>query len=193
MTLVVILAGGEASRMGGDKPLRRLDGERLIDRALRQARRWSDDVRVALREPDQVPAVDAPVLIDAADVWGPMAGLTTALQLARSESISHVLTLPCDMPFLPPDMSERLADAIGDNFAAMAVSGKQLHPVCALWRVEVLDALPDYRAAGRRSLKGLAATVGMVTVDWPEDAFANVNTPEELAEAERRLTSEGQD
>ena len=40
------------------------------------------------------------------------------------------------------------------------------------------------------TLKGLAQRVGMVAVEWPEGAFANVNTPEELAQAERRLASE---
>ena len=39
---VVVLAGGQGSRIGGHKPLRLLSGERLIDRAVRQSRRWSD-------------------------------------------------------------------------------------------------------------------------------------------------------
>lgn len=187
--MVVILAGGEGSRLGGDKPLRLLGGRNLISRALDRARYWSGDVRVALRDHEQVPEPGAPVLLDDPDVWGPLAGLGSALNVARETGRSHVLTIPCDMPFLPGDLATRLAEAIGGHGVAMAASNGQLHPVCALWSVHVLDALAAYREAGRRSLRGLAETVGMAIVGWPEDAFANVNTPEELADAERRLTS----
>ena len=51
---VVILAGGEGTRIGGGKPLRRLAGERLIDHALRTAHGWSNMVAVAVRDPGQM-------------------------------------------------------------------------------------------------------------------------------------------
>ncbi|URD59800.1 NTP transferase domain-containing protein [Sphingomonas sp. KRR8] len=188
--LIVVLAGGEGRRMGGEKPLRLLGGETLVDRALRRARHWSDEVRLALRTPEQVPNPGVPILLDDPDVWGPLAGLANALREARRTGRTHVLTLPCDVPFLPDDLLSRLQAAIGDEAVAMAESDGQLHPVCALWSVGVLDRLASYRAAGRRSLKGLAQDAGMVLVDWPEEAFVNVNTPADLAEAERRLRSE---
>ena len=46
---IVILAGGEGRRIGGGKPQRLLGGETLLDRALRRARSWSDEVLVAAR------------------------------------------------------------------------------------------------------------------------------------------------
>ena len=190
--MIVILAGGEGTRMGGAKPARMLGGETLMQRALRRARSWSNDVRVALRSVDQVPGLDAPILFDDPEVWGPLAGLSSALAAAREAGRSHVLTLPCDMPFLPDDLPERMQREIGDHCAALATSGGQLHPVCGLWSVRTAEALPAYRAAGRRSLKGLAETVGVVAVEWPGDVFANINTPEELAKSERRLRSEVQ-
>ena len=45
---VVVLAGGQGNRIGGHKPQRMLAGERLIDRAVRQSRRWSDLVSAKL-------------------------------------------------------------------------------------------------------------------------------------------------
>ena len=53
-----------------------------------------------------------------------------------------------------------------------------------------LDFVAEYLASGRRSLRGLAETVGYVAVDWPadpEDPFFNINTSADLAEAERRI------
>lgn len=190
MPLVVILAGGEGSRMGGGKPLRMLGGETLIARARRRAEGWSDGVRIALRDPAQAGPFGADALLDDPDVWGPLAGLKSALAAARSESRARVLTLPCDMPFLPADLLERLSGTIGDKGAALASSDGQLHPVCGLWSVRVLDLMPAYLGGGRRSLKGLAEQAGFVAVEWPEASFINLNTPEELASAERRVASE---
>lgn len=188
----MILAGGEGSRMGGGKPLRPLGGDTLIARSIRLARGWSTDIRLALREANQVGPTPLPVLLDDPGIWGPLAGLTSALRAARLAGKTHVLTLPCDMPFLPADMARRLADAAGEGMS-LASSGGQLHPVCGLWPVSVLDRISGYVRSGRRSLKGLAEMIGMTTVDWPEDYFVNVNDPGELEAAERRLASEVED
>jgi molybdopterin-guanine dinucleotide biosynthesis protein A len=187
----VILAGGAGKRIGGTKPLRRLGGERLIDRAVRQARGWSDAVAVAVREAAQVQPVDAGLVHDEPGVAGPLAALIAGLRFARTEGRSQLLTIPADTPFLPADLLERLLEAIGDHHCALAASGGQLHPVCGLWRTSVLAQAPDYLSSGRRSLKGFAGLVGYVAVEWPSgpsDPFLNINTAEDLVRAERRAT-----
>lgn len=186
----VVLAGGEGRRIGGGKPLRRLGGETLLARALGQAGRYSDRVALAVRHPAQVGAPEGVVVIPDAPVEGPLGGLAAALEYARAQGRPAVLTLPCDMPFVPPDLAERLGSALDDHAAALAASGGRLHPVCALWRVAALDHLPAYAASGRRSLHGFAEAVGFTAVDWPAlpaDPFFNVNTAGDLAEAEARL------
>ena len=189
---IAILAGGEGRRIGGDKPLLKLAGERLIDRALRNASRWSTLVVVAVRDPAQVEPVAAPVIVDQEDVAGPVAGLLSALRFGAELDCRHVLTIPADMPFLPADMFGRLRKQIGDLGCAMASSNGHVHPVCALWRASALDRAGEYLASSRRSLRGFAELVGYVPVDWPAepfDPFFNINTAEELAEAERRVAN----
>lgn len=188
--LAVILAGGEGRRIGGAKPLRLLAGERLIDRAVRRARHWSDDVRLSLRQADQIADSPLPVLLDDSEVPGPLGGLTSALAAAREAGRELLLTIPCDVPFLPADLGPRLQAAIGTRAAALAASGADPHPTCALWRVEVLEHLPGYLASGRRSLIGLAEAVGYARAEWDAACFFNVNSEADLAEAERRLVSE---
>jgi molybdenum cofactor guanylyltransferase len=186
----VVLAGGQGARIGGDKPMRTLAGRSLLARALDHAARWSTDIAVAVRDAGQLAGHAATALADDPAIPGPAAGLVSALRFARKRGADAVLAIAADMPFLPGDLAERLGDRIGEAAAALASSGGQLHPVCGLWRTAVLDQAPDYFAAGRRSLKGLAATVGFVEVDWPVaavDPFFNVNTMDELAEAERLL------
>lgn len=189
MIAVVILAGGEGSRIGGDKPARTLGGNTLLDRAVEFARGLSDKIAIAVRD-QQIGDVGVDVVQDEPEVEGPLGGLIAALRFASDKSAHAVLTLPTDMPFLPPDLADRLEHDLADRSAAIALSGEHLHPVCGLWHSDVLDAVPDYLASGRRSLKGLAEAVGYVAVEWPDDPsdpFFNINTPADLAEAERRL------
>lgn len=167
---IVILAGGAGRRIGGGKPQRLLAGRALIDRALGLARGWSDDVRIA------GPGGD---LADAPDIAGPLGGLVAALGLGR-----EILTIPCDMPFLPEDLPARL---VGDAAAIVAMSHGRLHPVCGLWRPAARDGLDAYLATGRRSLHGFAEAVGYQAVEWdidPIDPFFNVNDEADLARAE---------
>lgn len=191
MTLaVVILAGGEGKRIGGDKPLRLLAGKRLIDHVVEVARSWSDVLAVAVREPAQAGEIDVPRIIDDPSIEGPLGGLGTALRYARESECEFLLTIPADMPFLPAELGRRLAAEIAGAGAAIAASGGALHPVCGLWSVGALDALADYLATGRRSLRGFAEVVGLRAVEWPVepvDPFFNINSPEDLAAAERLL------
>jgi len=185
---VVILAGGEGKRIGGGKPLKTFRGERLIDRALGQARLWSDKVAVAVRDRSQIRATPADLISDE-DVPGPLGGLISGMKFAGAEGRHLLLVIPADMPFLPLDLLGRLRQAIGDKGCALAESAGHIHPVCSLWRASAIAEAERYSASGRRSLKGLAASVGFVAVEWPvepTDPFFNVNTNEDLAEADRR-------
>jgi molybdopterin-guanine dinucleotide biosynthesis protein A len=186
---VVILAGGEGRRIGGGKPLKRLAGERLIDRALRTARGWSDLIAVAVRDPSQIERVNAQIITDEPGIGGPLAGLLAALTFAAGSGREFVLIIPTDTPFLPSDLLDRLHADIGDRSCAFATSGGHLHPVCGLWRTSAATRARDYLAGERRSLKAFAALVGCKKVEWPSepfDPFFNINSEGDLTEVERR-------
>lgn len=190
--VTVILAGGEGSRMGGDKPLRVLGGVKLIDRAIEQARSFASVTAVALRHNEQVGKGDFRIIRDEPEIEGPLAGLVSALRFASEADVDAVLTLPADMPFLPADLAKRLVEALPENGAAIASSGGHEHPVCGLWSIEAIKCISNYLSSGRRSLKGFANAVGYSAVDWPVepfDPFFNLNTLGDLAEAERLLRS----
>lgn len=169
--------------MGGNKPLRLLGGRTMLSRAVERAQSWSDRVAIAVRSAEQVGASDVPCLIDSYGIEGPLGGLASALRMDSA----LVLTIPCDMPFLPDDLPVRLTAALGDRGAAIAASGGRVHPVCGLWRGDALAKLDSYAATGRRSLMGFAERVGFVPVDWEDDPFFNVNSERELTQAESRL------
>lgn len=185
----IVLAGGEGSRIGGCKPLLRVGGERLIDRAVRLARTYSDFAAVAVRNPAQVPDLDAELIQDEA-VEGPLGGLVAGLRFARKANTGFLLVIPADTPFLPADLLLRLGEAIGVGSCAVSSSGGRIHPVCSLWRTNVAARIEAYVAMGRRSLLGLADFVGAATAEWPggpNDPFLNINSAEDWEIAERRF------
>lgn len=193
MSLVVaILAGGAGRRIGGDKPRRRLGGIRLLDHALTSARGTAAPVILVARAREQVEGFGGTVLLDAPGIEGPLAGLLSALSWAADAGADRVLTLPCDMPFLPYDLHHRLEQALTPNLGvAVAASDGRLHPVCALWRTAAVPTLVQRAGEGRLSLRGLSEAVGCAVVDWPVDGgdpFININTAEDLAAAEAALT-----
>ena len=185
----VILAGGAGSRIGGGKPFIRLGGMSLLDRAVKNAEAWSDDIAVAVRDPRKVAGGDPRTIDDAPGIEGPLAGLAAALQFGGETGAEAVLTIPVDMPFLPVDLSDRLEGSLAGVEAAIARSGGRLHPVCGLWRVSALEGLADYVASGRRSLRGFAEAIGFRAVEWTaeHDPFFNINSAEDLAKADLRL------
>lgn len=189
MTLaILILAGGEGSRIGGDKPRRLLAGRTLLDRAIERAHGWSDDVAIAVRTTQQVEGRTLRLFSDPPGLEGPLAGLASALRLGKEA----VLTIPCDMPFLPDDLPQRLGESLAGHGAALAASGGHVHPVCGLWRSEAIAQVRGYAASGRRSLIGFAERVGFIPVEWPSeplDPFFNINSSGDLATAEQLLRS----
>jgi molybdopterin-guanine dinucleotide biosynthesis protein A len=191
---VLVFAGGEGKRLGGRKPERMLGGRRLLDHALRFARSCGGGpLALGLRSAGQVEGADGVErVLDTAGIAGPLASLAAGFDWAQMRAAAFLLTLPCDAPFLPADLADRLQARIAgaDAMAAVAMSAGRLHPSCALWRVEARFRLADYLASGRRSLTGFAEHVGAAVEDWgspTRDPFFNINGSEDLAAAEERV------
>lgn len=188
---IVIAAGGAGRRMGGGKPLRPLAGHSLLDRAIAIAQAQSDCIALAVREPDQLPASDLPLLCDARPSIGPISALDSGFRFARAQGRQHLLLIGCDQPFLPGDLVATLTAAIAGHDVAMPVINEHYQPLAALWRVDQ-PALDAYVQAGGTSLYRFASTRDLIPLQWPDapddDPFANLNDRDALAEAERRLT-----
>ncbi|MDG5494851.1 molybdenum cofactor guanylyltransferase MobA [Niveispirillum sp. BGYR6] len=198
-----ILAGGQGRRLGGDKPLTDLAGRPLLAHVVRRlAPQVGRLVLNANGDPARFAGIaelqGLPVVPDTApNQPGPLAGLLAVLEWAArmQPAARHVLSVPADCPFLPHDLVSRLALAAGDGVAlartAAADSSAHSHPVVGLWPVSLCQ---DLRVAllveGQRRVGQWAARHRPTFVDWPDtplDPFLNVNTPDDLAAAERLL------
>jgi molybdopterin-guanine dinucleotide biosynthesis protein A len=181
----VILAGGQGRRMGGDKGLKQLHGRPLIAWVI--AALEPQGTRIVISANDNVAAygeLGYPVITDLVPGYaGPLAGVQAALQSTGSEWVASV---PCDTPFLPHDLIARLLTAAAGADAAVAVVHGRRQPTVALYRKRVLSGLSRYLESGGRKVGDwLIALDAREAVFDDEQAFFNINSPDELEAANR--------
>jgi len=199
MTVVgVIIAGGKGLRLGGDKPLRAFGGATLLEAVVNRVRPQVEDLAINVPQ-DALPRYrvclgnDFELLSDdePGDV-GPLAGVLAGLDWAERRGASWLATFPADTPFLPRDLVKRLLVASRGSVLAAAHDGKRLHGLCAIWPVGARAALRDaVRNEETRSLRQAIVHLGGLecVFDGAATDFMNVNTPEDLREAERILAN----
>jgi molybdopterin-guanine dinucleotide biosynthesis protein A len=140
-----------------------------------------------------------------ADVWpdgladyaGPLAGFLTGLERCETP---YLVTVPCDTPLLPLDLVPRLAQALDEQDADIAMVGAletdqhgqskvRPQPVFCMMRVGLLESLVRFTQDGGRKIDAWTALHKTVIVpfDSPADdpqAFANANTLADLRQLE---------
>lgn len=191
----IILAGGQARRLGGaDKALIAVGGEPILSRlARRLAPQCAGLALNANGDPARFEGFGLEVVADdIAGFAGPLAGVLAGMEYvaANFEPISEIVTVPADTPFIPRDLVKRLRDARGEASADIAVarSGERDHHAIALWPVTLRDELR--RALVEEEMRKVAAFIERfkhVAVEWqiePYDPFFNVNRPEDVERAE---------
>jgi molybdopterin-guanine dinucleotide biosynthesis protein A len=187
----LVLAGGRATRMGGvDKGLLTLAGKAMAWHVVQALRPQVSDLFInANRNLEQYRELGHPVVTDLmGDFPGPLAGMASGMRVAKTP---YLLTAPCDSPFVPADLAERLHSALAGKNAEISVAGNQgrLEPVFALLDCRLLPSLLEYLNSGGRKIDRWYAQHRMAAVDFSDNprAFLNLNTPEELAAVELEL------
>lgn len=125
---------------------------------------------------------------------GPLGGLLSALE-ALPAGCDWLLLAPCDAPFLPADLADRLLACARERGSPGAVARylQELQPTFSLWHRQVLTQLREaVLRQGMGGFKAFLAVHPLPAVDWAEGEippFFNVNTPDDLLEAETLLES----
>lgn len=183
----LILAGGRAMRMNNvDKGLQDWHGKSLVAHA---ASKLSSQVSTVIinanRHLDVYAQLGFPVFSDTEpDYKGPVAGLEVGL---RHCNTPYLITVPCDSPFFPSNLAERLMEALQEQQADIAVVciGQPAHPrdqpVFCLLKKSLVGQVKAYLDNGGRKMDGWYGQARVAHVYF-EDAgqFVNFNTPEEL-------------
>ncbi len=195
MTKAVILAGGSARRMGGgDKPLLVLSNRPILVWILERIQPQVGSLAISANgDPERLKDYGCEILPDQTPDLGPMSGILAALNWARQSSptATHVLTVSGDTPFLPSDLMSRLGSAITEHGAPMATAASDghLHPTASLWPITALALISKRLQIGEgQRVTDWLRMLNSQTVEWntsPVDPFFNINTPDDLQEAEK--------
>lgn len=184
----LVLAGGQARRMGGDKATLVVEGRRLIDRAIEVLQSVCGEVVVAARD-RPLEGLDVSVLQDAQGE-GPLAGIVAGLCWAKTPLVA---VLAVDMPRASAAVFDRLAAAHRDEPAVAPRAGGVVQPLHAVYATAAAGRFAALLASGERSPQAALQRLGALVLepaDYDPDGdagqfWANVNSPADL----RRLTA----
>ena len=204
--VAVLLAGGQARRMGGgDKCLKMLGGRTLLARVVERIAPQVDAMVLnANGDPERFSDTGLPVVPDDVPGFaGPLAGILAGLDWSASHMprANHIVSIATDTPFFPLDLVKRLQAVAtkSERPLACAASRDRTHPVFGLWSVDLRD---DLRRAlteeNMRKVDVWTARHGIAVAGFPDteggDPFFNINSTKDIREAEdRRAQSEDGD
>lgn len=185
----VILAGGQGSRLDGlDKGLVKLNNIPLVLHLIKRIQPQVVDIIIsANRNKTEYEQFGFPVYEDdITDFAGPLAGILKALQQCQSE---WLLVVPADSPFVPNDLAARLSQNLQDKKIAIPHDGTHLHPTFALIHKSLESSLNDFLNKGERKARVWMQQQPHTIVDFSdqESAFLNINTNDELKNAEQHF------
>ena len=197
----LILAGGRGARMGGvDKGLQNFNGtpltlHTLMRLQMQDAVTLSEMMVVANRNLSAYESFGVQVWPDSTDGFaGPLAGFLTGLERCETDLL---LTVPCDSPLFPLNLTQRLLDTLIAEDAEITVAAAKeedgsvrAQPVFCLMRVSLLESLVKFMQSGGRKIDAWTAQHKTVLVPFDTDdvdprAFFNANTLEELHRLEQ--------
>ena len=183
----LILCGGRGTRMGGvDKGLQTFQGLPMAMHALLRLQSQVGTVLInANRNLSAYESMGVPVWPDALpDYPGPLAGWLAGLEHCETP---YLATVPCDTPGFPTDLVPRLAQALFDADAEMAIAAThedgqaQAQPVFCLMRTSLLESLVAFLHGGERKIMRWTAQHRSVQVVFDDaSAFFNANTLADL-------------
>ncbi len=192
----LVLAGGRSTRFGGEKAVALLQAKPLMLWCAQALDGVCDVVAINARRGSQSETLARSagfslVFDDPAHPAGPLAGVAAGLEWATTQGCETLVTLPCDTPLVGVEQLGRLIERLKDGgpAAAYAIADGRVQGLCAAWRLDVADHLDASLARGEhpavhRWLGELGAAPVLFVDPRP---FDNINTPEDLASADRRL------
>ena len=208
-TAGVILAGGRSSRMGGQsKALLPLNNEALLTHVIRRLQPQLGSLLLSTGGPaDQLESYALPLVPDLLPRHrGPLTGLCSALQYLNDQNYTDrgyadrgwngsLVLCPCDAPFIPSDLVEKLLHAAVGSPKPVVVASYEgfLQPTFSLWQRHHLAVIHDaVMKRGDGGLKYMLRLLPHVVVEWVSaepPPFYNVNTPRELQTAQQWLAA----
>ena len=194
----IILAGGQARRMGGGDKCLSLIGKRtllsiIIERAQDQV---SSLILNANGDPNRFAVYSLPVLKDViGGFYGPLAGILTGMEWLKDNKprATWLVSFAGDAPFIPRNFVQTCLqnNQISDIEIICGRSSGRAHPVCSLWRVSLASELR--KAIEEDEIRKIDAWTSNYSVYYqdfdadPIDPFFNINSENDLIVANTNI------
>ena len=195
--LAVILAGGKSKRFGEDKNLAKLGSISLIEHTIYKIREKFKKILIIANNDLKVEEFkDIEIIPDhIKGNLGPLVGVLTAMKWAKQskENYKWIATFPSDTPFFDSSIIEKYEKKIIKNDSPLYFvrSDDKRHNIFGLWSLDLLDILEeDIVKNNFRKVEDWANKIGVKTINIKFkkfDPFLNINTKEDLIEAEKIL------
>jgi len=187
---LAIMAGGKSSRMGIDKSFAPFLGAPLIRQVLAGTAGLCSSTLIVTNDPLAYAQFEIATASDSYEGVGPLAGLHAALLAATSD---YILAVACDMPWLNRALLVHLLSLRDQGDAVVPRWNNHFEPLHAVYSQRCLAPIEDSILAGRLKTVSFYDQVAVVSVGEDEVArfdprgrsFSNVNTPDDLLDAER--------
>ena len=186
----VILAGGRARRMGGVvKALLPLAGKPLLRHVIDRVNPQVDRLMLSVGQTSEAfEAFGLHQVVDPKPDGGPLGGLLSALQMI-GPGHDWLLLVPCDAPFVPPDLAAKLliCALASARPGAVVCYESEIQPTFSIWNRNILPRLE--RAVleqGMAGFKQFLSVTDLAELDWPRSEpspFFNINDQDALLEA----------
>lgn len=187
----VILAGGQSRRMGYNKAQAHIEGSTMLVRMIDKIKEVTPNLIVSSGS-IAYPNVEWPQILDEYSNCGPIGGLYSALKASHT---SFNLVLSCDMPLVSVFLLRYIVETAlaGDSLITLPIDQEgQAQMMCAVYRKELLPILERQLDAGAYKMKNLLNLTSAHYIEIPrehqlyqEHAFMNVNSPNNLEEAQK--------
>lgn len=185
----MIICAGTSRRFGEDKILAHLAGRPVLSYVIERLLPQVQTLAVNASDEGAYSPFGLPIIPDSlGGSLGPLAGVLTAMEWAKSLGESRVLTCAGDTPFITHDWAQRLSD-VPANTVGVSFSGERVHNVCALWPVGLSGVLRSALEGGQRRA---GEWIGQqkfshiaFDISGEFDPFFNINTQADMDKAER--------
>ena len=192
----VILAGGQSTRMGTEKALMPLAGRPVLAHVIERLQPQVAQIFLnANGDTARFAGFGLAIVPDdpAFPLAGPLAGVLAALEFAAQAGFDDMAAVPCDAPFLPPDMVARLAASRQPGEVACCASTDGIEPLFALWPIAAAPALRAFLQNGGRRARDAVMGLPHHVVTYPARAdqpnfFLNLNRPGDAEIAAKWIT-----
>jgi molybdopterin-guanine dinucleotide biosynthesis protein A len=193
--LGVVMVGGRNSRFGDIKAFARVGGARIIDRVIVAIGAVTHDVVLSANDAPTYASVGLEMRGDVIPDIGALGGIHAALMWAKERGDDGVIVAACDMPFPSIPLLDVIRDAAVRHDAVLPESDSRrgIEPLFGFYSTRCLPAIDNAIARGDRRMISFHEDIDLHVIPLetvrtfgdPELLFMNVNTREELEQAER--------